>query len=141
MSYQKIAEIINVFTGVDISRSFVFHQESILSEDYIEKRMDKLNKMIEEMGIEPSGVFNYDEQYLWVNTELKMRMTILDTNTKLVIADEFIAAEEFNKNTIRDFLNRNLKGLDVKCIVTDGNNSYPSIIEAIGCNTPKLRLS
>ena len=83
LSYQKIAEIINVFTGVDISRSFVFHQESILSEDYIEKRMDKLNKMIEGMGIGPSGVFNYDEQYLWVNTELKMRMTILDTNTKL----------------------------------------------------------
>jgi hypothetical protein len=132
LSNQKVAEIIGFFTGVDVSRLSVFYLEDTLSDDYLDKRMDELNEMIKELGIEPSGVFHYDEQYLWVNTDLKMRMTILDANTKLVIADETVTAEEFNKNTIKNFLNGNLKDLDVKCIVTDGDNSYPSIIEAMG---------
>jgi hypothetical protein len=132
LSHQKIGEIMGLFTGVNVSRSTVFYHEKEVSDDYLEKRMDELNKKIKELGIEPSGVFHYDEQYLWVNTDLKMRMTILDANTKLIIADETVKADKFDKHTIKNFLNTNLKDLNVECIVTDGDNTYPSIIEAIG---------
>ena len=59
-------------------------------------------------------------------------MTIIDNNTNIVINNELIHKDDFNQDTIQDFLERSLKGLEVNSITTDGNNSYPSIIEALG---------
>ena len=59
-------------------------------------------------------------------------MTIIDNKNNLIINNELIYKDDFNQNTIQDFLERSLKDLEVKSITTDGNNSYPNIIDALG---------
>ncbi|AWX31689.1 hypothetical protein AW729_00680 [Methanosphaera sp. BMS] len=61
-----------------------------------------------------------------------MRMTIIDNKNNLVINNELIHKYDFNQDTIQDFLERSLKDLEVTSITTDGNNSYPCIIEVLG---------
>ena len=98
----------------------------------IAKKEKEIAKMIKKLGIEPEGVYHYDEQVLWVNTNIKLRMTILDATNNLIIQDKVIDGEDFNKNTIKKFLNNSLEGLKLKAIITDGHQAYPSIIEALG---------
>ncbi|KZX15897.1 hypothetical protein MBCUT_12230 [Methanobrevibacter cuticularis] len=80
----------------------------------MDKKEKEIGEMIKELGIEPEGLYHYDEQVLWVNTEIKLRMTILCATTNLIISDEIINAENFNKNTIKKFLKKIFKSLEAK---------------------------
>jgi len=56
---------------------------------------------IERLGIKPSRHFGYDEQYVFVNKKLYLRMTIIDSINKLIIAEQLVSEEEFNDETIK----------------------------------------
>ncbi|GAA5818374.1 MAG: conserved hypothetical protein [Methanobrevibacter sp. CfCl-M3] len=84
------------------------------------------------MNISPSGVYNYDEQYLFSNRDLYLRLVILDANTKMIIANDLVNSDDFNKEYVRNFLNNSLKDLPLKGMVTDGANYYPEIIDDLG---------
>jgi hypothetical protein len=36
-----------------------------------------MDEMIKKLKIEPEGVYHYDEQLLWVDTNIRLRMTLL----------------------------------------------------------------
>jgi hypothetical protein len=131
-SYEKKSDFIELITGVKIPRSTIYYHENVLSEEYLAKKEKKIAIMLKKFGIEPEGVYHYDEQVLWVDTRIKLRMTILDAENNLVINDEIVDGEDFDKNTIKKFLKGSLKGLKLKTIITDGHRAYPSIIEALG---------
>jgi chromosome segregation ATPase len=59
-------------------------------------------------------------------------MTIIDAANNLIINEIVVDSEDFDKYTIKKFLNGSLKDLKLKAIVTDGLQLYTSIIEALG---------
>jgi lysophospholipase L1-like esterase len=68
---------------------------------YLAKKEKEIGKSIKKLGIEPCGVYHYDEQVLWVNTSIKLRMTIICATTNLTIRDEVVDGENFDKHTIK----------------------------------------
>ena len=97
----------------------------------IQPKKKKIVKSIKKLEIEPQCVYHYDEQILWVNTSIKLRITIIDATNNLIIHDEVINGENFDKQTIKKFLKESLDGLKLKAIITDGHQAYLSIIEAL----------
>lgn len=132
LSNEKLAEFLEALTGVHVNRETMFYFTDDSIDELIEEIRKEQELEITRLNIKPSGHYGYDEQYIFINGELFMRMTIIDNNTNLVINNELIHKDDFNQDTIQDFLERSLKGLEVNSITTDGNNSYPSIIEALG---------
>ena len=132
LSYEKKADFMELIFGITIPRSTVYYHENILSDEYLARKEKEMSMMIKELGIEPGGVYHYDEQVLWVDNCIKLRMTLLCATTNLIILDEVVDGENFDKNTIKKFLKESLAGLELKAIITDGHRAYPSIIEALG---------
>jgi len=131
-SYGKKSEIIDYFKGVKIPRSTAYYHENILSKEYLENEQKKIEKLLKEANIEPSGYYHYDEQYVFINAKLHYRMTLIDSTNNLIIDEKLISHKEFDKNTIKNFLEKSLSSLPLEAIITDGDTSYPSIIEALG---------
>lgn len=132
LSYDKKSEMIEKQFGVKIPRSTEYYHEKSLTKQFISKEEKKIQKEILNLKIEPSGVYHYDEQYEFIDTELYLRMTILDNKNNLIIKEKLVSHKEFDKKTIQNFLENSLEGYPLKAIITDGNNSYPSIIESLG---------
>jgi len=131
-SYEKKSDLMELIAGVIIPRSTIYYHERRLSADYLDKKEKEIAEMIKKLKIEPEGVYHYDEQILWVDNSIKIRMTILCATTNLIIRDEVIDGGNFDKHTIKKFLKESLESLKLKSIVTDGHRAYPSIIEALG---------
>lgn len=132
LSYNKLSELLEALTGVEVNRETMFY----FTDDSIDEILEEIQKEQEleiiKLNIKLSGHFGYDEQYIFTNGKLFMRMTIINNKNNLIINDKLIHKDDFNKDTIKDFMERSLKDLEVKSITTDGNNSYPSIINALG---------
>ena len=86
------------------------------------------------MKIEPSGVYHYDEEYLHENGEKIVRLAIIDAVTNLIINDQVMLQEDFDKEFLEIFLKYSLEGLPKKALVTDSYSAYPGIIEKICIN-------
>lgn len=71
---------------------------------------------------ELSGVYGYDQQFLSVNGENGVRLTLLDVNTNIIL-DQWIA-QEYRVKMVEKFLKTNLKDKKLETIVTDGKNGY-----------------
>ncbi|OPX58251.1 MAG: hypothetical protein A4E25_01771 [Methanobacterium sp. PtaB.Bin024] len=100
MSYENMAEVYEIYTGINIPRTTVYYHQKELREEYLDKIEIKLDEAIKKLGIEPSGVYGYDEQIFWIEREIFLRMTILDSETKLILNEWVISGKDFNKNTI-----------------------------------------
>ena len=83
------------------------------------------------MKIEHSGIYHYDEEYLFENGVKTVRLAIIDAVTNLIINDQLIYQEDFDKEFIEIFLKYSLEGLPKKILITDGHPAYPAIIERI----------
>ena len=141
--YEKMSEIIELMHGHAPSRQTILNHIEKNEEEFLEKEEKKLEEELKKAGIEPSGVYHYDEQYLFINGKLYIRLVILDNKTKMIIAKELIPSIEFNKNFVRNFLKSSFKGLPLKGIITDGVNYYQEIIDELGvphqlCNFHKM---
>ena len=144
MSYEKMSEMIELIYGHAPSRQTILNHIEKNEEEFLEKEEKKLEKSLKKAGIKPSGVYHYDEQYLFVNGKLYIRLVILDNKTNMIIAKKLIHSTEFNKNFVRNFLKNNLEGLPLKGMVTDGVNYYQEIIDELGvphqlCNFHKMK--
>ena len=76
-----------------------------------------------------SGVVGCDEQFPFVNGEERVRLMIIDTKTRQIIKDQVIDKKLLNKEYKKQFMLKNLQGLELKGIVTDGDKSYYDIID------------
>ena len=61
LSYEKKADFMEWIFGVQIPRTTVYYHENILSEEYLARKEKELFKMLKKLGIEPCGVYHYDE--------------------------------------------------------------------------------
>lgn len=131
-SYQKKSEEIENETGVKIPKSTLYYYHENRSDEYFDYLETLQFKKIEELKIKPSGTFCYDEQYVFVNKILYMRLTLIDYKNKLIINEELISSVDFTDKTIERFLKTSLENLPLKAIITDGRTSYNNIIDALG---------
>ena len=60
-----------------------------------------------------------------------VRLTVIDTKFRIIIADIIISREYFSAEYIKQFLKTSLYGLEVDTITTDGYRAYPEIIESL----------
>ena len=96
---------------------FYFTYDSI--DEFIVEISKKQELEIIKLNIKLSGHYEYDEQYIFINGELFMRMTIIDNKNNLILNNELIHKDAFNQDTIQDFLERLLKELEVNSITTE----------------------
>ena len=68
----------------------MYYHESTYSEHYILQKEEEVQKLLEEMKIEPSGIYCYDEEYLHENGEKYVHLAIIDAVTNLIINDQMI---------------------------------------------------
>lgn len=132
ISYDKIGEILEALTGIKINRETIYYFTEENVDEIIDEIKEQQESEIKEYDIKSSGHFGYDEQYIFINNDLFLRMTLMDNNTNLIIGEDIVSHEDFDKNTIQNFLEKLLKDTIVISITTDGNNAYPNIIEALG---------
>jgi hypothetical protein len=131
-SFERISDMIEIFTGVKISRKSILNYVLNNENDFFKEKYAEINNELERLNIRPSGVYHYDEQYLFVSKELYLRLVIIDANTKAPITTDLVASKDFNKEYVRNFLNESLKDLPLKGMVTDGVNYYQGIIDELG---------
>ena len=134
ISYEKIGEIINLFLGVKIPRQEAHNLFNKRIDEYLSMNITELQEKINKGKIEFSGIIHYDEEFLWIDHQPYVRLTLLDGENKLIIADSVIPREFFSKEFIKDFLKTSLENLEVNTIITDGYRAYDSIIDELGFN-------
>ena len=131
-SYQTKSELIFDKYNVNIPRSTVYyHHKKTSSQILYQLDLEQL-KLLKQYGITLSGVYCYDEQYVFVNKELYMRMTLIDQYSKVILYEYLVSYDDFNNQTIENFLKTAINVHPLKAIITDGRKSYKSIIEATG---------
>lgn len=131
ISYESKSEIINSDFDINISRQTVYITEKEKTPLHIFEKEQQLMKEIKKLNITPSGYYNYDEEYIKINKEIYVRLTLIDAHTRMIINDELIPKKEFDKDYIEKFLRESTKGLKLKTIITDGHTSYKEIIEKL----------
>ena len=70
-------------------------------DQYLDKEENRINKLIQELNIKPSGFYSYDEEFIKISKEIYVRMIIIDAHTRLIINDQIIRREDFSKETIK----------------------------------------
>ena len=131
-SYQKKAELIELENNIKLNRQTVYYHESTYANTYITQKEKHLQKNIKKRNIQPSGVYHYDEEYMYNNGEKIVRLSLIDAVNNLIICERLVYQEDFDKNIMEIFLKRSLKGIPKKVLITDGHPAYPAIIEKIG---------
>ena len=127
----KKAEIIKLENGIKLNRQTAYYHESTYDKSFITQKEENLQKLLKETKIEPSGIYHYDEEFLYENGVATVRLAIIDAVTNLIINDQVIYQEDFNKEFVEIFLKYSLEGLPKKVLITDGHVMYPPIIERI----------
>lgn len=115
-----------------MSRQTSYVSQSALINQYLDSEEKRVNKLIKESNIKLSGFYNYDEEFIKINKEIYVRMTIIGTHTRLIINDQILRREEFTKQTIKKYFKESFNGLKLNTIITDGYGAYPIIIKEIG---------
>lgn len=73
------------------------------------KKKKRIKKLIKKLNIEPSGFYNYDEEFIKINKKIYVRMTIIGAHTRLIINDQIIKREKFKKKLLKNTLKNHLK--------------------------------
>ena len=131
-SYGSKTEIVNEQFNLNISRKSIYLHEKELSPQYIYNKEQEILKEIEKLNIKPIGYYSYDEEYIKINKNIYVRLALIDVHTKMIINDELIPKNQFNKEYIEIFLKESTVDIKLDTIITDGYRSYPEIIGRLG---------
>ena len=151
ISYEKKAELIEKRYGVEIPKQTVQYHESLKSEQYLSKKEEKITQMLKERNIEFSGIVGYDESFFFINGKKYVRTTSIDSQNHMILNDQIMKSEDFDKYFIEIFMTYSLKDLTVysnpdipnpkhplllgdlkkDTMITDGYATYVPIIEKL----------
>ena len=131
-SYENTADLINEENDLNITRQSTYLYERKACRTNLAKKEQELWKTIKKLDIKPSGKYHYDEEYIKINKEVYVRLSLIDAHTRIIINDILITRDQFNKEYIKSFLINSLTGLPLDTIITDGYRAYPQIIDEIG---------
>ena len=131
-SYENTTDLINEDNDLNISKQSVYLYERESCSCFLAKKEQKLLEKIKKLNIKASGYYHYDEEYIKINKEFYVRLSIIDAHTCIIINDILIQKNKFNKEYVKKFLTESLDGLPLDTIITDGYKSYPEIIDELG---------
>ena len=131
-SYGSKTELVNEQFDINISRQSIYLSENELSPQYIYNKEREILNQIKKLEIEPSGYYCYDEEFIKISKKIYVRLALIDAHTKMIINDELIPKDQFNKEYIEKFLKKSTRGIKLNTIITDGYHSYPEIIKRLG---------
>ena len=131
-SYDNTTELVNEDKKLNISRQSIYNYERESCRLFLAQREAELWKQIDKLEIKASGYYHYDEEYIKINKEVYVRLSLIDAHTRIIIKDIIIPKDKFNKEYIKYFLTDSLKGLELNTIITDGHRAYPEIIDELG---------
>ena len=101
-SYGSKTEIVNKQFDLNISRQSIYLHENELSPQYIYNKEQKILNQIKKLEIKPSGYYNYDKEFIKISDKIYVRLALIDAHTKMIINDELIPKDQFNKNTLKN---------------------------------------
>ena len=101
-SYESKTEIVNEQFNLNISRQSIYLHEKELSPQYIYNKEQEILKEIKKLNIKPSGYYSYDEEFIKINKKIYVRLALIDVHNKIIINDELIPKEQFNKEYIEN---------------------------------------
>lgn len=131
-SYENTTDLINEDEGLNISKQSIYLYEKASCNTFIADKEQKLWNKIKKLNIKASGYYHYDEEFIKINKEVYVRLSIIDAHTRIIINDILIEKKEFDKEYIKRFLTESLNGLPLDTIITDGHRSYPEIMDELG---------
>ena len=117
--FRKLKELYQFFCGIEISHETVRKAQIVTNSLYY------LNK-----EIQPSGFYGYDVQWEPLDDGFHYRHLLFDLVNNAPVA-ELLAPDEELKTTY-DFINKSLKPIDRKAIVTDLKPGYDSVMQKLG---------
>ena len=123
-SYENTADLINEENKLNITRQSVYLYEREACRVNLVKKEQELWKTIKKLEINPSGVYHYDEEYIKINKEVYVRLSLIDAHTRIIINDILTHKDQFNKEYIKTFFYRISIGISVKY----NNNRWISCI-------------
>ena len=137
ISHEKKAEIIEDEIGFKIPRQTIQYHEFQKSKEFIENEEKEIQIELKKQNIKPSGIIHYDEEFFTKNKEKYVRLTLLDSKTRLILNDQIINQTQFNIDFIETFLKYSLIDKTKKILITDGHTAYPDIIKSLNLKQQK----
>ena len=64
---KKKSELIELENNIKLNRQTVYYHESTYANTYITQKEKQLQKTIKKRNIRPSGIYHYDEEYMYNN--------------------------------------------------------------------------
>jgi hypothetical protein len=74
-----------------------------------------------------SGIYTYDEQFLWIDGKREYRLILYDDLMGAPVAEQ--AVDGCSKSTVREFLTTALEDKPIFVVTTDGRSDYAEIVE------------
>ena len=66
--------------------------------------MKEIEEEFKKLGIQIKEAVHNDEEFIWINHQPHVRLTIIDSLNRVVIADQIIPRELFDREYIKYFL-------------------------------------
>ena len=117
--FRKLKELYHIFCGIQISH------ETVRKAQIVTESLYYLNT-----EIKPSGFYGYDVQWEPLDDGFHYRHLLFDLVNNAPVA-ELLAPDEALKTTY-DFINKSLKPIERKAIVTDLKLGYDSVMQKLG---------
>jgi hypothetical protein len=117
--FRKLKELYKIFCGITISHETVRKAQIITNDLYY------LNQ-----EIKPSGFYGYDVQWEPLDDEYHYRHLLFDSVNNAPVAE--LLADNEDLKTTYDFINRSVKPINRKAIVTDLKPGYDSVMNKLG---------
>lgn len=137
ISYEKITEIIKLFTGTEIRRDTLYKLIQENEEKFISEKEKETKDKFEKSGIKRSDILSYDEQHIPLKNRTIYRLSAIDPVTNYVYFNTLLEKDEFTKENIIKILKPIVDENRINTIVTDGFRIYPDIIKELDCQHKK----
>ena len=76
MSYEKMAEVIKLFTGIELTRQNLFYIIDSNFNHYSCECMGEIQEQLNELGINPGEAVHYDEELIWISHQPQCKINI-----------------------------------------------------------------
>lgn len=115
-SLENLQDICSVQFGVRPSDQQIHNWTTVDTREIVENDLPQY-----------SGIYTYDEQYLWIDGERVYRLTLYDDLMDAPVGERL--ADRLTTDAIRDFLTELLDDKPAYVITTDGRDDYADIVE------------
>ena len=131
---RQLVRVVNAFTDASLERlqnicivHFGVRPSDQQIHNWITEDTEDTGEIVENDLPMCSGIYTYDEQYLWVDGKRKYRLLLYDDLMGAPVAEQ--AVDGCSKATVRKFLTAALEDKPVFVVTTDGRSEYAEIVE------------